>query len=485
METYMYITEQKKITETLNTIVEYINCMKMQSISESLEICINAVDAILRYIKNKKINFQVNYFEDLKKMMINNDNNLEQYRILVSKIINIIKKEKVRYKALFLPYKADMWTSMESIYLAAQKDENCSPILMPIPYYDIGNPNDIRLIYEKHRFPQKYKITDYQTYNLKAEEPDIIFIHNPYDGCNNLTRVPEMFFSKNLKQVTSCLVYCPYFTTASYTPGKSDFQYITPGIINADKIIVQSEAVKQIFLQYGYMEEKLVVKGSPKIDAVINAMKCENQIPVEWQEKVKGKKVFLLNTHLSYFPTSNINKNKYGDYAIRYHKEIMEEFIDNPDCALIWRPHPLMKNMLEDRFQECLSFVKDMERRIEESSNGVIDRNADYFPAFRCSDALISTYSSLINEYMVTGKPVLIFQKPLGKEANNRAPIKRNLNYFRIGENAISFKEFKQMVIENRDIMYDERMDMLRKAFLNLDGTAGEKSYWEIVNSIL
>ena len=52
-----------------------------------------------------------------------------------------------------------------------------------------------------------------------------------------------------------------------------------------------------------------------------------------------------------------------------------------------------------------------MEEKINCSSNCIMDNTDDYMIAFQHSDALISTYSSLINEYMVTGKPVMIFQK--------------------------------------------------------------------------
>ena len=35
----------------------------------------------------------------------------------------------------------------------------------------------------------------YDEYSLEKEQPDIVFIHNPYDGTNNVTRVPEQYYS--------------------------------------------------------------------------------------------------------------------------------------------------------------------------------------------------------------------------------------------------------------------------------------------------
>ena len=36
----------------------------------------------------------------------------------------------------FMPYKASMWDSLESVYLAAREDKNCEAYVVPIPYFD-------------------------------------------------------------------------------------------------------------------------------------------------------------------------------------------------------------------------------------------------------------------------------------------------------------------------------------------------------------
>lgn len=47
---------------------------------------------------------------------------------------------KVRQEVVFLPYKASMWDSLESIWKAADEDEDCDAYVIPIPYYD-KNPD--------------------------------------------------------------------------------------------------------------------------------------------------------------------------------------------------------------------------------------------------------------------------------------------------------------------------------------------------------
>lgn len=389
---------------------------------------------------------------------------------------------------VFMPYKASMWTSLESVWKAAVANENCDAIVMPIPYYEIGkHVKELRMEYEGDKFPEYVPIVDWQNFSLGKEMPDAIFIHNPYDDGNNLTTVHPNYYSDILKRYTDCLVYIPYFTMGGYKKGRSDFQYINKGTQNADKVVVQSDFVKRIYQSYGYSLDKLVVAGSPKTDAVVNRLKDEFEYPRNWVTKLKGKKVFLLNTHLSYFPTSHLNREKFGyDYAQRYHEQILKAVLENQEYGLIWRPHPLLFSMATNNFPECVEYAEKFAQRIEDAPNCVIDRSADYMMAFSCSDALISTYSSLVNEYLITGKPVMIFQTKQADADADNSPIDMRVNYYRFPKSSgITFEQFMKMIAEGRDPKKLERMAMLNeRAFANLDGTAGQKVFDSILSYI-
>lgn len=400
----------------------------------------------------------------------------------ISKSIDIIANNikydiKCEIEVLFLPYKASMWTSLESIWKAASMDPDCNAVVMPIPYFNIGDPSNITEEYEGDLFPKDVQITDYRNYDIAKRHPDAIIIHNPYDDNNILTRVHPNFFSSRLKEHTDCLVYSPYFTYGNFIPGKSDYQYLEPGTVNADKIIIQSEKVKKIFKTYGFSDDKLIVSGSPKIDAIVKLNSNDMDMPEKWKEKLGNKKIFLLNTHLTYFPASFTNTTKSGNYGVRFHNEILKAILDRKDVGLIWRPHPLMNKMISAKYPECLDYIDHLEKTISNSSNCVIDNTADYRPAFVYSDAMISTWSSLINEYMVLGKPVMIFQTQPSGETRARSPIDRGLNYYRFGPGGMRFEDFIDMVVEGKDPLYEARMNMINQAFRNLDGTAGENAY--------
>ncbi len=126
------------------------------------------------------------------------------HRLLVQ-IENCIKYEmEMRIEAVFLPYKASMWDSMESVWKAADEDSDCDAYVIPIPYYD-KNPDGSfgKEHYEGNQYPDYVPITRYDTYDFETRQPDIIFIHNPYDECNYVTSVHPFFYSKNLKLFTN------------------------------------------------------------------------------------------------------------------------------------------------------------------------------------------------------------------------------------------------------------------------------------------
>ncbi|MGG4548793.1 hypothetical protein ABER02_13425 [Rossellomorea marisflavi] len=78
-------------------------------------------------------------------------------------------------KILFMPYKATMWDSLESIYTEALKDDDCEVTVVPIPYYQLSNNGPIST-YEGSEFPEYVSVTPYKEYSLEEEKPDIIYI---------------------------------------------------------------------------------------------------------------------------------------------------------------------------------------------------------------------------------------------------------------------------------------------------------------------
>lgn len=134
--------------------------------------------------------------------------------------------------------------------------------------------------------------------------------------------------------------------------------------------------------------------------------------------------------------------------------------------------------------QQELKAIAEIEQVIEDSENIVIDRNADYTAAFQRSDGFITTYTSLIPEYMITGKPVGLYEPQYRFLWNEKQPTSYLNNYFLIlptvpsrNKCQITRKEFLKRAKEGDDALREGRLQDAAASFTNLDGTAGEKIF--------
>jgi hypothetical protein len=338
---------------------------------------------------------------------------------------------RVRKEIAFFPYKASMWDSLESIYLAAKEDENCDAYCVPIPYFDLKPDQTFgEMHYEGNQYPKNIEITDWQTYSFEERNPDEIYIHNPYDNCNFVTSVHPRFYTKNLKAHTDMLIYVPYFVLNEIEP--DDQQSIdnmkhfiwTPGVVNADKVIVQSEKMKQIYVnEYlkaaqanglggkhtdrKYLEEKILGLGSPKFDKVKNTKKEDLEIPEEWLkiiEKPDGsrKKIIFYNTSV----TALLN---YNEKMLDKMKYVFGVFKRNKDeVALLWRPHPLIESTVKAMRPQLWEQYSVIVEQYKKEAWGIYDDTADMDRAVVISDGYYGDFSSVVQVYQQTGKPVMI-----------------------------------------------------------------------------
>ena len=112
-------------------------------------------------------------------------------RQMLFKIESSVKNDiRIRTEVVFLPYKASMWDSLESIWKAADEDPDCDAYVIPIPYYDKNPDGSFReLHYEGGEYPKDVPVVWYEDYDFETRRPDMVFIHNPYDDCNIVTSV--------------------------------------------------------------------------------------------------------------------------------------------------------------------------------------------------------------------------------------------------------------------------------------------------------
>lgn len=317
-----------------------------------------------------------------------------------------IREFPERSEVVFLPYKASMWDSLESVWMAADEDENCDAYVIPIPYYD-KNPDGsfAGMHYEGDQYPDYVPITRYDAYDFEGRHPEVIYIHNPYDEHNHVTSVHPGFYSNVIKSYTDKLVYIPYYVCSERT---MEANCVQKGVLYADIVIAQSDNIRKEYIKYcknvmgkGFSADKVLALGSPKFDKVIRNDNNPDNISVEWKRFAQNRKVILYNTHLNIFL-------KYGEAAIDKLESVFNFFKQRSDIVLLWRPHPLCKATLKAMRPELYERYEIMEQQYINEKIGIYDDGEDMYPAMNMADAYYGDRSSLINLFGVTGKPVCI-----------------------------------------------------------------------------
>ena len=353
----------------------------------------------------------------------------KKVRGILAEVRNVIAYEmpEDRREVVFLPYKASMWDSLESVWEAAEADENTDAYVIPIPYYDKNPDESFREEhYEGDLFPDYVPITRYDEYDFQRRRPDAIFIHNPYDDCNIVTSVHPFFYSENLKEYTEKLVYIPYFVLDEVDPD-NDKQVegikhlvIQPALFHSDKVVVQSEAMKKAYIRIllkqadqpsgeirEYWEEKILGLGSPKVDKVLNTRKDKLEIPEEWKEmteKPEGgrKKVVFYNTSVGALL-------RYDGQYLEKMKEVFDFFYQKKEeITLLWRPHPLIEATIQTMRPQLWEEYRVLRDNYRQGNWGIYDDTPDMNQGIALSNIYYGDRSSIVELYKKMGKLAVI-----------------------------------------------------------------------------
>lgn len=390
-----YIPAQNMLTECQTTAVS------LGEIIEKLEgerhICVLHLEEYCELL------FQI--YEDINSGDINGNKAYKILRKQLIKIENAVKNDIiVKKEIVFFPYKASMWDSLESIYLAAKADPDCSVYCVPIPYYDLNPDHSLgKMHYEGRDYPKDIEVTDWQKYDFEQIRPDVIYTHNPYDDWNLVTSIHPRFYSSNLKKYTDCLVYVPYYST---TGGMSEGQRSLPVYVHADYIVTQAPMFRDYFDER-IPDKKFLPFGSPKFDRIINKCKNPPEPPAAWKKKMEGRKVYFYNTSIG---------GMLGDTGafLKKLRYVFDTFKGRDDVCILWRPHPLLESTFDSMRPGYKAEFLRVKRYFIENDIGIFDDTPDMTDAISWSDAYIGDAgTSVTSVFGVVGKPVFILNNQL------------------------------------------------------------------------
>ncbi|MCL2619375.1 MAG: CDP-glycerol glycerophosphotransferase family protein [Defluviitaleaceae bacterium] len=449
----------------------------------------------------------------------------------IVKIENSVRLElkPTCFEIAFISHKVAQSDSIESIYLAAKSDPSCDAYWVSVPYivHKDGEIPDETHLEALGFYDERFEITDYQKYDIKARRPDAIFTFCPYNlGSGTVTIHPD-YYVENLKEATDMLVYVPYHIFIDKVAGDDDARkefvdkhivasshenkdnynlFATPGSVNADLVITQSENVKQIYQganrkALGVKTEdderkldKFVALGHPKIDKTINSSQEEFVMPKEWLDVIGDRKVILYNSSL-------VGAGQASSIAVYLQKllDIISVFSGRKDAVLWWRPHPFLGDILRKTYPEAAQQIKKVMDVFVKSGIGILDETHDLHRAIAWSDAYYGDISSVLYMYAFTGKPALRIEPKtfiagcntlgIAKKTNFKEPdVTRGLYWYADCESdTFNLDDFISYVSSDKNTseVVEKRAKSYREAFTEDGGMAGARIFEYVKNLIL
>lgn len=472
--------------EMCNTLKEAITYMYQSETTDLIDGCLDMLVSInSTLLENDVTEFDFNIITNISDEFNSQNVDLQKVYDLVFDLENEIKTNaKYKLKVLFVAELAGKWDSMASVYDAMKKRDNCEvqvviePVFRAIKMPDGTTKSDI--ILNDYLTPMGIPNIPYNKYNFETELPDITFFSQPYESCTI-----EKFWPENMSKFTK-IVYLPYFAAITLNEVSSAFKSFFN--LRTQKyswrIACQSQVMKEKYEKYASRRGKnVIVTGIPKWDYPLLINRENTPMPDEWKDKIDGKKVFLWNTH---FSLDTCGSQLLTPKAF----EFLEYFSSREDIALIWRRHPMLETVIKVYYPEevWMNYLK-LKEFVENSDNMVIDDYPEYAQSFVWSDALISDFSTLMDQYIFMDKPILMLTKDDVVTTRKTFFSETELCDYGKLEFADTLEkqiEFIQNVCEGKEEIYLERQNYIRENYFVLaDGKCGERISENLINDFI
>lgn len=312
-----------------------------------------------------------------------------------------------------------------------------------------GNPKGVKAELDKLGISYVYLYD----YNIMEDRPDVFFV--TYGG--NATYQNMKHYAKLVVAIHISIVKWSNVPISQYIKQvETQFNMAQPDIYIWDKLLFDE------FKKNNLLKDNFYLIGNPKFDVIYNCIQ-KKAIRDDW-EKIKGKKVFLWCTdHVFY--CENISFDVFA-------KPIISLVSENPDSALIFRPHPqFVEELLGNgvwTFEDLYYFKK----YFEQSDNMIWDDSGTYERAYSCCDAiLVDSECGIICSALPLGVPMAALIRE-EKKTSAQQDLVDNLYSVRKIED---LENFVKMVMEGQDPLRDRRMEMVNKYINHFDGMNGKR----------
>ena len=400
------LSDCQSLAADLGTLIENIKGENRKTVKEVITSLEDFCDALWSEYQKIEEGEHLDKLEIVRQALANSGEIVRE---------NIIDRKEI----LFLPIGGTEWKAFEQLYRDAVEMDNADVFVVPLPlmkkdYYGRVEmtEEEIEDATEKKAYPSDVELTNWYSYDIPSHCPETIYIQNPYDGSNPCLTVPSDFYTENLRNYAGSIIYIPIDKTAEFS--KEDVNdiynlkhYVTaPGVVYADVVYVQSENIRQHYIDAltGFAGEDTKEFWESKIvpDAKLFERVAESG----------DKKKFLYCIGLNEICEK---RDVFAD-ALKNRLGILRDAVDKLDITLCLYPadrsewerydEETSKKMFEIIDSEIAKGWMD----IQSLSPAKADETADAFTAYYGSP------SAFVPAFVLKKKPVMIADYSVGTE---------------------------------------------------------------------
>lgn len=316
----------------------------------------------------------------------------------IAKRIRLKRKKGEKICVLFIVQFPEMWNSLKSICDDALRDGRFDVKIICVPKFLQKSVYEKETKFYKQNaakdFLEKlgYKVIDARNNNgslikYKKYKSDYVFIQRPY----NLHLPKNLRFNVLSKQSLIC--YTPY----GYPLSKNALLKTT---INYYLLKYATYFFSFDKTQLAYFNENKFTKFSRGIEISNSARVDLLDNPLKEKKQTICTVLWTPRWYIGNGPNGKSNFLKFKDTLVDYIKK-------NPQMNLIIRPHPLMFENIVRVGAMTQSELDNFKSDIFQTPNIYFDNEIDYSYSFNNADVLISDFSSLLYEFILTGKPII------------------------------------------------------------------------------
>lgn len=319
--------------------------------------------------------------------------------------IRNIAKENSNLCVVFITQYIPSWKKLEPIYRGLLEHKNVKPIIFCVPSNiensclinsDLGQSyNDTYEIFKKEGYDAINALSDNGEWvDLKALKPSCVFYTRPYNPF-----MPVEYSSDEVSKYTKVCVmlYAMILTKKDMQVELNDYFFRDVYCYFAENSEAAEFVKKHYWLTYKKNLRKVCNYGSPVYEEILKSKDIKNSV---WDFAGTRYKVM-------WTPRWTIDKTLGGTNFFEYKDVILDYAKKHNDVAILIRPHPLMFNNFIKIGKMSVEEVEDYKNRVEELENVKLDTEQEYIATFWESDMLLTDFSSIITEYLITDKPIV------------------------------------------------------------------------------